>query len=119
VIGVHRITLADLEAVADSREFCEHYVRTAWGEARPLEKLITLLVEGPEFELEDLLRLLARYGITDRVKIQQALEMLQLYVLLQRDGSRYRFRLTHFPRLARKFEDLDTQIQVQLAEMKR
>jgi pSer/pThr/pTyr-binding forkhead associated (FHA) protein len=119
VIGIHRITMADLEAVADSGEFCEHYVRTAWGESRPLEKLITLVMEAPEFALEDLLRMLARYEVNDRVKIQQALEILQLYVLLQRDGSRYRFRLTHFPRLVRKFEDLDTQIQVQLAEMRR
>jgi pSer/pThr/pTyr-binding forkhead associated (FHA) protein len=119
VIGIHRITMADVEAVADSREFCEHYVRTAWGEARPLEKLITLVMGEPEFDLDELLRTLARYEIKDRVQIQQALEMLQLYILLQRQDTQYRFRLTHFPRLVRKFDDLGTQIEVQLAEIKR
>jgi pSer/pThr/pTyr-binding forkhead associated (FHA) protein len=118
-ITVHRITMADVRSVVDSREFCEHYVRTAWGEAAPLERLISIITNTSHFTLDDVRRDLSRFGINDRLQIQSAIEMLQLGVLLQRDpdDKRYRMSLTHFPRLVRVYEDADFQIQTLLKEI--
>jgi hypothetical protein len=40
-------------------------------------------------------------------------------VLLQRDDTRFRFRLSHFPQMVRRYENLDFQIQTQLAELQK
>lgn len=110
-IPVRRITLTELETVSAEPEFCNHYVTTAWGEASPLEKLISLVMEGPSFGLEELWERLARHGITDKAAIRDGLEMLQLYSLLDRDGRQYRFLLSNFPRLVRLVEDVPSQIE--------
>ena len=116
-ISVRRITLDDLEAVSTNPDFYQHFIETAWGTAAPLERLITLLVEGPIFELDQLLEALAHYGITDRPMIRDALEMLQMNALLDRRGQQYRFVLSHFPRIVREFEDIPTLIETLLTQV--
>lgn len=116
-ISVRRITLDDLEIASADSEFHEHFVETAWGEATPLEKLISLLMEGPTFEPDQLFGALARYGITDKIIIREGLEMLQVYALLDRQGQQYRFVLSHFPRIVRAFEDVPSQIERLLTQV--
>jgi len=116
-ISVRRITLDDLERVSATPEFYDHFVETAWGEATPLERLISLLMEGPIFEPDQLFEALARYGITDKIIIRESLEMLQVYALLDRQGQQYRFVLSHFPRVVRAFEDVPSQIESLLTQV--
>jgi len=114
----HRITLNDLEKVSADPEFCRHYVETAWSDATPLERLISLHVDGPSFEFGQLCEALARYRLTDKAMIRESLEMLQLYSLLERQGDRYRFVLSHFARMVREMDDVSSQIEGLLTQLK-
>jgi AAA+ ATPase superfamily predicted ATPase len=125
-----RITLSDLEALAADPEFHEHFVTTAWGEANPLEKLISIVINEVEFTADSLYGVLSRHGIKDRARIRSALEVLEVYSvlecrglvaenpmtkfirLLKQTGSSpfYHFVLTHFPRIVRQAEDVPSLI---------
>jgi len=49
--------------------------------------------------------------------IRESLEMLQVYALIDREGQRYRFVLSHFPRIVRAFEDIPSQIERLLTQV--
>ena len=111
------ITLKNLDCASQDPEFSRHYVETAWSDATPLEKLISLVMDDSAFEADQLFQALGRYGLTNKTIILEALEMLQLFSLFERDGRRYRFTLTHFPTMARKMEDATTQIECLLSQI--
>lgn len=115
--SARRITLNNLDNISTDPEFCRHYVQTAWSDSTPLEKLISLVVEGPSFEVDQLCEALARHGLSDRTMIRESLEMLQLCSLFEREGQRCRFALTHFPRMVRKMEDVTSQIECLLGQV--
>jgi hypothetical protein len=111
-----RITLAMVEEVVGSDEFVQHFVETAWSQATPLEKLITLLPGEVEFSRAWLLESLAGRGVTDRRAIDSALATLSLYALIRSDGDRLRFVLAHFPAAARRL-DVAAQVAAQMMEL--
>jgi hypothetical protein len=113
-----RITVSNLNAIVDDVEFCRYYVQTAWGDAAPLEKLISLVVDGPSFDNDQLHNALACRGITDKRAIQQSLEMLELYSILEPHGTQYGFALTHFPGMVRKLGDVNDQIDNLLEQVR-
>jgi predicted Ser/Thr protein kinase len=97
------ITVDVLEQVAATPEFQEHYVSTAWGDATPLEKLITLLMAGPVFTDADVREKLAAHDIpADPRRVRESLDILCLSSLLDRDDASYRFGLARFPRIVRQ-----------------
>jgi hypothetical protein len=111
-ISVRRITLSNLDRVSADPDFCRHYVETAWSDANPLERLISLLMDGPSFEVRELSEALVRHGLGHQgPTVQESLETLELYSLLERQGNRYRFALAHFPRMVREMEDVTSQIE--------
>lgn len=116
-VSVRRITLKDSEEIAADPEFRRHYIETAWGDATPLEKIISLLSDGPSFQFDQLCGALGRHGLTDKGIIRESLEMLQLYSLLERQGEQYRFALSHFPRMIREMEDVSSQIECLLSQV--
>jgi hypothetical protein len=103
-----RITSDDLNAVSANYEFLREYVATAWGDATALEKLISVLMERLDFTLGDVCEALAPYGVTDKERIRESLDVLQLYSLLDCDRQVYRFRLTQFPRVVRQVEAISS-----------
>jgi hypothetical protein len=115
--SARRITLDILENISDDPEFCRHYVETAWSDSTPLEKIISLVVEGPSFEMEKLQEVMGHHGLTDKTLIRESVEMLQLCALFEREGQRCRFALTHFPRMVRKMEDVTSQIEWLLGQV--
>jgi hypothetical protein len=114
---VRRITLDNLDKISEDPEFCRHYVETAWGDATAFEKLITLLVDGPTFEINELIDKLAAHGLADRELVRQSLEMLQLCSLLDRRGERYYFLLFLFPELVRKMEPVAHQVEFLISQV--
>lgn len=112
-----RITAEGLEQVAEGPEFCRYFVQTAWSDSTPIEKLISLVVEGPTFGVDQLCETLAVHGLKDKARILEGVEMLQLCSLVARDRQRCRFALTHFPRMVRKMEDVTSQIEYLLSQM--
>jgi hypothetical protein len=84
--SAHRITVSNLDNISADPEFCRHYVETAWSDSTTLEKVISLVVEGPSFEIENLCAVLAHRDLTDKTMIRESVEMLQLCALLEREG---------------------------------
>jgi len=115
--SARRITLDSIENISADPEFCRHYVETAWSDSTPLEKLISLAVDGPSFQIEKLYEVLAHRGLTDKTMIRKGVEMLQLCALFEREGQRCRFALTHFPRMVRQMEDVTSQIEWLLGQV--
>ena len=113
-----RVRLETLEKVAAMNDFHEQYVSTAWGDATPLEKLITLLMDGP-FSWDDILRALALHGLHDKGAIRNALDFLELASLLDRTATRYRFGLAQFPRIVRDSGIVPAQIAAIADEARR
>jgi hypothetical protein len=112
-----RVTVEDLERVAAEPEYIRHYVQTAWGDATAIEKLISLVADGPQFDFQQLSGRLKQYGVTDKALIRDSLEMLQLYSLLSRDEQQFSFALAQFPRLVRQTEDVNFQIENLLSQV--
>jgi hypothetical protein len=108
-----------LERVATTNEFYEQYVSTAWGDATPLEKLISLVMSGPSFAWEDVLRALTVHDLHDDRAIRGALDFLQLGSLLDRAGSDYRFGLAQFPRIVRECGIAPAQVESLASEARR
>jgi hypothetical protein len=111
------ITVDDLERIASSEEFSQYFRETAWGDSTPLEKFISVVVDQPEFTLDDVLAAAARYGIKNRLAIRDALDTLQLYALLETHAGRYRYVLSRFPSLVRATEDVPSLIESWLGQV--
>jgi hypothetical protein len=114
-----RVTLDRLESIAATEEFHEQYVSTAWGDATALEKLITLVVDGPHFHSLDVQRALAAHGVTNIDAIRRAIDYLQLVSLFDRTANGYSFGLAQFPRIARESGLVPAQIEPLAIEARR
>ena len=114
-----RTSLHDLDELSRTRDFHEYYVSTAWGDAAALERLISLLMPGPEFTAPAVLEALKLYGVTDAGSINESLDILELYSIIESEGQHYRFRLTEFPRLVREFDGIRWQLQSVVSALER
>jgi hypothetical protein len=97
-----QITIDAVDQLAATPEFQEHYVATAWGDATPMEKLISLVMDAVPFSDREVQERLAAVGVRQPLRtVRDSLEILRLYALLDRDDYGYRFGLTQFPRIVR------------------
>jgi hypothetical protein len=114
-----QITVESVEQLASTPEFQEQYVSTAWGDASPQEKLISLVSDGPVFTDDDVRNKLAELNVAqDPNAIRESLSVLCLYSLLEREGSGYRFALTQFPRIVRESGVARTQVELLAHEVR-
>jgi photosystem II stability/assembly factor-like uncharacterized protein len=98
--GDHMIQREDLAAVRDSDAFQEFLLEVTWGNATLLERLITVLLAPREaFTLEDVRQALEPYGLADMAAVREALQGLELYSVLTRQGHEYRFGARSFQQL--------------------
>lgn len=101
-----RVTLADLQAITASSPFKKYLVGTVWQDLAPLERLITLILDRPSFEMSDLHAGLARYGFDGSAAIRQALNQLELFAFLEQQGSTLLLTYRRFPEIIREIEDV-------------
>jgi hypothetical protein len=114
----HRIIRPDdVTRVAASAPFRRYFCETAWGDATPLERLVSVLMEEPDFSLDDLVVAAARHGMRDRSAISHALRMLELCALIDRHEGRYRYVLSQFPRIVRETEDVPSLVEGWLSQV--
>jgi serine/threonine protein kinase len=111
-----RIDVALLEQVARDPVFHEHFLETAWGDATPLERLVSLVVDRQECELEALVADMRALGIDDRPRLLEAMRTLELFSIFERTGTRYRHLLPEFAGIARRARDVPGQIAQLIAE---
>jgi tetratricopeptide (TPR) repeat protein len=96
----------DLQAVITSEDFYTSFKEIAWGQAAPLEKIVSLaFVEEKGSTTREVYHRLAGFGIEDREAIDDALGTLELYSLITKRGKKYEYALRGFPRIVRETED--------------
>jgi hypothetical protein len=104
--GERLVRRADLAEVGASDEFREVLMEVTWGNATPLERLISLLMaDVDEFGLADVRVRLAAAGVEIGAgEMEAALDALALYSIVQRQGARYRYGATAFAQVMRASE---------------
>jgi ligand-binding sensor domain-containing protein len=109
-----RIMLADLDTLRDSTEFIEYYLKTVWGEAGPLEKLITLVAPPDGFQLGSLETALAARDVSvSEQALDAALKLLRIYSLLEKRGRTYSFVPRAFPDILHGTQEVDRLIALE------
>lgn len=105
---VRHISLEDLRTVTARRDFYEYFVRTTWGDATPLEKMITLcMLNRRNFTKREMYTVLAQYGLQDRQAIEEALQTLELYRFFTKGKKRYHYTWSEFPRIVREVGNVE------------
>ncbi|HEX2993358.1 MAG TPA: hypothetical protein VHP14_00950, partial [Anaerolineales bacterium] len=100
-----KILLRDLEELRSGAKFADEYLRTIWGHAGSLEKLITLLSPAEGFKVETIEELLAKEGLQIPTnEVDMALKMLRIYAILDKQEQTYTF-------IPRAFHDILQQTQ--------
>ena len=98
--GDRMIRREDLAAVRASDTFQEYLIEVTWGNANMLECLITVLMAHCEtFTTADVRETLSRYDLGSSASIQSALQGLELYSILHRQGHDYSFAARSFQHL--------------------
>lgn len=87
----------DLLEIADTYSYAEHYLETYWGQATPLERLLTMLIATGTTTLE-LCREYLRAKDIPRPDsdIKAGLRMIELYGITDSNASGYELRLEWF-----------------------
>lgn len=102
------IQYQDILDLSGDKKFLTDLVTTIWGEAGPLEKIITLQADAQGFNLATLRSRLSAMKINVREDhLEEALWMLQIYSILEEGRDGYRFIPARFPELLRSLFDVD------------
>ncbi|MFZ5918100.1 MAG: AAA family ATPase [Chloroflexota bacterium] len=110
--GSRLIQLADLDAVARSGVFREFFIEVTWGNATPLQKMLSLLlIDLQPAALSRLNEELARLDVqvTQR-QLEEAIQGLYLYSIAYKDTQGYVLDNQMFPDIARKHLALSTML---------
>jgi hypothetical protein len=88
----------EINEVATDADYYRHYVRTYWGQASPLEKLISALMAEGSRSVEEIMQALAEESVECSLdEVHSALRMLDLYGIIDESGSGLEWRATSFP----------------------
>ena len=112
------IRMADMETVKHSNAFTEFYLATIWGEAGPLEKLITLVAPHDSFCVGDIEATLASYEISVAAqKLDSALKMLCTYAILEKREKTYTFIPGSFLAILHRTQEVERLIAIEKEQM--
>lgn len=105
--GERLILMEDLDALLASADFNETYLKIVWGEARPLEKLITLVAPPEGFTLPEIEAALAVQGVAFADEaLDAALAMLRIYAVLAKHDRIYTFIPRAFPDILHRTQEV-------------
>jgi hypothetical protein len=102
--GDRIIRLDDLARLRTSEEFRELFLEVTWGNATPLERLISvLMVPSPRFTAAEVRAALRTHACeVSPAAVDDALEGLCLFSILQKERDRYIFAARSFPAIIRE-----------------
>jgi len=97
--GDRFITLEDLTSIGNSNQFKDYLIAVRWGNATPLERLITLLLlDRPGLTVAQIVEALQAYGVQlPPERIERSLDALILGSVLSREEHEYRCMALPFP----------------------
>jgi photosystem II stability/assembly factor-like uncharacterized protein len=105
---------ADLDAIANSRQLGEYMTEVMWGNTNALERLITLLIilGRPSATLAEIEAALhARGVVVPIVAVEEALDTLVLYSVLNKENGVYSFTAVAFPAVVAATQDVDLLVE--------
>ncbi len=116
--GERRILPDDLAALHSSTDFGEYYLKTVWGQAGPLERLITLLAAdslSPEgFQLGELETALAARDVRlSEEALDAALKLMRTYAILDKQGKTYTFTPRAFAEILHRTQEIERLIAIE------
>lgn len=113
-----RISIDNLRELANSSDFARYYVETAWGDATPFEKWLTLVPDSVQISFAELAAEIQRVGLNGAAPLQQGAQFLQMQGLWSIKKQNIVITFTHFPRLVREIEDMVTLRESLLSQMR-
>jgi hypothetical protein len=112
--GERCILLDDLTVLRNSTDFVEYYLKTVWGQAGPLEKLITLIASPNGFRLGELEAALIAHGVQVREEeLDTALKLLRIYAILEKHERTYTFVPRAFPEILHRTQEVERLIAIE------
>jgi len=116
--GERRIVPDDLVALRRSTDFSEYYLKTVWGQAGPLERLITLLaadsLSSDGFQLQELEAALAAHSVqVDEETLDAALKLLRAYAILEKHERTYTFAPRAFSEILHRTQEVERLIAIE------
>jgi hypothetical protein len=116
--GERRILLDDLAALRSSTDFGEYYLKTVWGQAGPLERLITLLAAdslSPDgFQLGELEAVLTAHDVrVNEEKLDSTLKLLRTYSFFRKHERTYTFVPRAFPEILHRTQEVERLIAIE------
>jgi hypothetical protein len=112
--GDRFVTLADLDTIANSSQLSEYLIEVMWGNTTALERLITLLIilDRPSATLAQIEAALRSRGVqVPSTAVEQALNTLVLYSVLNKEGQEYYFTAAAFPSVVAVTQDVDSLVE--------
>lgn len=104
-----RITLRDFETVSQSSALHDYFIEVTWGNTSALERLLTLCIieAGGSLKEADLPAAAYKQGVrVSRRDMRRALDNLELYSIVHKEGDSYRLINYAFPSIIRQTQDL-------------
>jgi photosystem II stability/assembly factor-like uncharacterized protein len=112
--GDRFVTQADLDAIANSSRLGEYMIEVMWGNTNALERLITLLIilERPSATLAQIEAALHARGVdVPTAAVEEALDTLVLYSVLNQEDGVYSFTAAAFPSVVAATQDVDLLVE--------
>jgi hypothetical protein len=111
------VTTEDVQELTEQFDYAEQYLETYWGQAEPLERIVSILLIRSFQTLGDLLDELNGFEIVvDGKKLHEALRMLELYGIAEQSALGYTLRASWFPTALSYYGGLDLAIRRYIGE---
>jgi photosystem II stability/assembly factor-like uncharacterized protein len=112
--GDRFVTQADLDAIANSSRLGDYMIEVMWGNTNALERLITLLIvlDRPSATLAQIETALHARGLdVPTAAVEEALDTLVLYSVLNEEDGVYSFTAAAFPSVVAATQDVDLLVE--------
>ena len=107
----------DLQTIQNTSAYARFYFETIWGAVNPLEKLVTLLAPPETFRVGDMQTLLEKEEVSfSEEELDQALELLTVYAILERKGREYSFVPQAFHAMLNETQEVERLIRAEKRE---
>lgn len=110
---------ADIAAVVGHFEYAEQYLETYWGQASPLERVLSILAIEGEVAVRELSGRLGQLGIAGFAShVSASLRMLELYGICEPTEAGYQLKARWFPTALLAYGGKETALQRYLEQLK-
>jgi photosystem II stability/assembly factor-like uncharacterized protein len=104
----------DPQTIQDTSAYAKFYFETIWGAVTPMEKLVTLLTPPEAFRVGNVQALLENEGVPfSEEELDQALELLTVYAILERKGREYSFVPQAFHAMLNETQEVERLIRAE------